>query len=168
MPEDNPGAPRLTVSAYRDSAGSLPDIPEAWVAHRERAKVLAEVVSESGAFQVVDAGDFNDETRTHEFAEAILEIIKHPAAQVALSAAAVYVLKILTKPLDKKVEEAVGYLYDKLFSAFRKNRIGEFFITLPDGQRIRVDSNSDVEITVRDGKLHHLKIDTLPASSSGP
>lgn len=125
------------------------------------------VVSESAAFRVVDEGDFTDQTRTHEFAEAILEIIKHPAAQVALSAVAVYVLKVLTKPLDKKVESAVGYLYDKLFCAFRKKRIGDFFITLPDGQRIRVESNSDVEVTVHDGKVQRLKIDTIPTPSSG-
>jgi hypothetical protein len=79
----------------------------------------------------------------------------------------VYVLKVLTKPLDKTVEEAVGYPYDKLFSAFRKKRIGDYSITLPDGQRIRVDSNSDLEVTLRDGKVQHLKIDAIPAPPSG-
>jgi hypothetical protein len=68
MAEDDPGVPRLTVSVYRGNASSLPDIPEAWVAHRERAKVLAEVVSESTVFRVVDEGSFNDQARAHEFA----------------------------------------------------------------------------------------------------
>jgi hypothetical protein len=167
MTSETPSSARITLSVYRTNYSSLPDIPDAWEAHRERARVLAESLSDSG-FTIVDAGAFNDQERTHEFAEAILEIFKDPTTHIALGAAAVYVLKVLSKPLDSAIEKGVGHLFDKLHAAFGKKRIGQFWITLPDGQRINVESDAEVQVTLRDGKVKHLQVNAIPGQRTGP
>ena len=102
---------------------------------------------------MVKTGDMYDEVHTHEFAEAVVEVLKEPSTQVVLAAAGMYVFKLLTKPLDDWVETGVKWLYKSLASAFQKQQISEFFIQLPSGEQITVGPNTHATITVADGKV---------------
>jgi hypothetical protein len=125
-----------TLTVYRDfanrAAGEPDDGSLAWRAHLERQKVLEEAFSDD-VFAVRDWGVARDPGRPHELAQLVIDLVKEPtAAGVAFGAGAV-AIKLLLKPLEKRLEAAVEQLYSRLFAAFRRKRIGDFAIEIEDG-----------------------------------
>ncbi|RPJ86989.1 MAG: hypothetical protein EHM18_03395 [Acidobacteria bacterium] len=163
------GAQELTLHVYRDLsnrlAGEPDDGPSAWLAHRERLRVLREVL-EDRAFQVSDWGGADDEKRTHELAEFVVQIIHDPTVQAAMLGAAVYAGKVIAKQVDNLAGHAVEKILDRLISGFKRKKIGDFWISFPDGSRIQLSPNSDVSISIRGGKPIEYHVDSPPVQDS--
>lgn len=155
----------LKLHLYRDLsnriAGEPDDGPMAWSAHRERLKVIQQL-SADPCFAIEDWGDANDEEQTHELVEVLLKIIEEPTAQAITLGAAVYVGKVIAAQVDKILGRAVGRLFDRLCNAFKQKKTGDFWITLPDESKIRVDASAKVTVTIKDGKTISYHVDSPP------
>lgn len=154
---------RVAVGIYRRDQPAEHNSPGAWKAHKLRAKVFDKAVKHK-SLKVVTVRDFYDEENTHEFADAVIEILKEPTTQIALTAAGLYVFKHLTKPLDNWVEAGVKRIYKSLFGAFQKKEINEFFLQLPNGDNIKVGPDANVTITVANGKVRRVELEEVSES----
>lgn len=147
--------PVIKLSVYRDlsnrAAGEPDDGPMAWAAHRERRKILEEVLGDD-AFAVEDWGVTKDEQRPHELADLIIDIVKDATPVGVALAVGTQVLKLIAKPFEKKIDAAVQKIFGRLFDAFRKKRIGDFTMTLPDGTRVQCPPGAKIVVTLPDGK----------------
>jgi hypothetical protein len=154
----------LTLLVYRDfsnrAAGEPDDGPLAWRAHRERQVVLTEALP-AGAFRR-SPSVADDTARPHELAEVVAEVLKDPTAGVLLSAAALYVLKVLLGQVDELVAKGVAFAFDRLASAFGRKRIGDFAIKLHDGSSVTVDPDSIVTLVFKGGKVEAFNIARAP------
>ncbi len=158
-------AQEVTLHVYRDlsnrNAGEPDDGPMAWSAHRERLRVLKEAL-EDPAFQVSNWGVANDEGQTHELAEFVVKIMQEPTIQVAMMGAAAYAGKVIAAQVDKLVGHGVEKILDRLLSALKLKKIGDFWITLSDGSHLQVSPNSQVRISIRGGKVIEYHVDSPP------
>ncbi len=161
--------PEIKLHVYRDlknqSEGEPDDGAMAWAAHRARLALLTEALDDP-AYDVLDWGAAIDRRRTHEFAELAVGVVSDPATQAALAGAAAYVGGIVAREIDKRVGAAVGAVFDRLLAGFRKKRIGDFWITLPDGSRIQVHPDAEVVITLRDGRMEAFRADAPPKAGA--
>lgn len=162
-------AQEVTLHVYRDlsnrNANEPDDGPMAWSAHRERLRVLKEALDDP-AFHVPKWGVAEDEERPHELAEFVVQIVQEPTIQVAMLSAAAYAGKVIAKQVDKLVGHGVERIFDRLLSAFKSKKIGDFWITLPDGSHLQVSSNSEVRISIQDGKVIEYHVDSPPVEDS--
>jgi hypothetical protein len=147
----------VTVGIYRSDQAAEHNSPAAWKAHTLRAQVFDEAIKHK-SLRVVTTGDVYDKDNTHEFAEAVVEILKQPTTQVALTAVGLYIFRHLAKPLDDWVEAGVKRLYKSLFGAFQKKQISEFFLQLPNGEQITVGPEAYVTISVTGGKVTKVQL----------
>jgi hypothetical protein len=156
----------LRIYVYRDRvsnrAGEPDDGPTAWAAHRERRRVLADALQD-GAFRVLKNDDADDERRTHELSETIVDIVSQPTSVVILSATALYCGKVVAKLIDETVGRGVAYLFQKLTSALKKRKIESFQVVLPDNSRIDVGSDSYIQVLLKEGKVRRFHCDAPPA-----
>ena len=150
--------PTVTVGIYRSDQAAEHNSPRAWKAHRLRAQVFDKAVKHP-SLRVAAVRDMHDEHNTHEFADAVVEILQDPSTRVVLTAAGLYAFKHLTRPLDDWVEAGVKRLYKSLFGAFRKSQISEFFISLPNGDRISAGPDARITVSLAGGKVTSVKLD---------
>lgn len=157
---------QLHIWVYRDlenrRVGEPDNGPLAWEAHRERERVLEEILADPGCSGTLSE-EAIDREQTHEFVEMFVAIGTSPTVQALLLPAAAYIGKILTKQVDKMVGDAVAGLFEKLTAQFKKKRIGDFWIECPDGTRIAVGPDGYVRLTLRDGKLVSFDVDHVPS-----
>ena len=156
---------KITICVYRDLsnrlAGELDDGPMAWAAHRERRQVIADIFADP-SFKIEKNVEAEDELRTHELAETIAQIYNEPTTSIILTAAALYVGRVIAKQIDDVAGRGVRYVFQKLYDAFKKKKIGDYWITLPDNSKVAVQPDSQVVITFKDGKVIEFYADTPP------
>ena len=157
---------KVTLAIYRDLsnriAGEPDDGPIAWKAHRKRPRVIEDVFADKSFRKSKTDGRAEDTSSTHELAELVIEIVKEPTVQIALSATAVYIGKVVAKQFDDIVGRGVRHLFQKLYKAFTGKKIGDYWITLPDDSRIVVAPDSQITITLRGGKPVNFHFDSPP------
>jgi hypothetical protein len=155
----------IHLNVYRNlknrALGSPDDGPLAWEAHSERRKILEELLTDD-AFEVRDWGQTKDEESTHELVEIAIDIIRDPTLTGVAVTAGLAILKLLAKPLEKKLEAAVQRLFGRLFVSFREKKIGDFWITLPDGTMLKCLPGATIEVRLPDGQT---RIAEAPADS---
>ncbi|HEY2028899.1 MAG TPA: hypothetical protein VGH20_06790 [Myxococcales bacterium] len=153
---------QVTLTVYRNLDNRLKGEPDngqlAWTAHRDRLDVLRDILSDD-AFPVSAWGGANDTATTHEVVDVVIDIVKDPTSHGVALAAATLVLKILTKPLEDRIERAVQELFGRLLMAFRKQMIGNFAITFPDGVAITCPSVTTAEVRVGPNQVHAVDIE---------
>lgn len=152
---------------YRDfenrQAGEPDDGRLAWAAHRAREEALREVLSDP-AFSTTWSDEVTDRARPHELVEVVVEVLKNPTAQAVLMGAAAYVGKVIAAQVDKMLGDGVAHIFNGIIGHLRKKKVGDFWITLPDGGRIAVDPNSQVHISLKDGKAISFILDSPPSA----
>lgn len=162
--------PEISLWVYRDfenrRVGENDVGPLAWAAHRDRESALREVLGDA-AFSVKWSPEAVDKQRPHELAEVVVSVLSHPTAHAVLMGAAAYVGKIVAGQIDDLMGNAVAHIFSGLVSRFKKKKVGDFWLTLPDGSRIQVDANAQVALSLKDGRVLSFSVDSPPAASSG-
>ncbi len=128
----------------------------------KRRRIIEDLLADEAFRKSKTDHNAEDETRTHELAEFVIEILKEPTAQIVFSAAAGYIGTVLAKQFDDLVSRGVRHLFQKLYKAFKAKKIGDYSITLPDGSRLVVAPDSQVAITLRGGKPISFHSDSPP------
>lgn len=120
--------------------------------HIRRRDALHEAMSGVEGWTVESWGDTND-TQPHELVDLIIVIASNPHVQTALvSGATGASLELVKAGLGEFASETVKALLDRLIPKQKEQKILDFSITLPDGTFIRVNPNSEVNVTVPGAK----------------
>jgi len=143
---------RLTVglSVYRRldnrSEGLSDDSPRAVELHIRRKEALHEALLADG-WTVEEWGD-TDDKQPHELVELVVGIAANPHVQMAIVSAATWAaLELVKGVLGEFAAEAVKALLGRLVPKQEEKKILDFTITLPNGMTIKVDPNSQVNIS---------------------
>jgi hypothetical protein len=157
--------PELSGEIYRDfenrRKGEPDDGPLAWKAHREREQLLREALDDAG-FSAELSPEMTDAVRPHELATFVAKLLVDHSAHAVLAGAGAYLSGHLLGQVDKLFGNAVGRLFGRLTDQFKKKRIGDFWIKLPDGSKFAVDPNGNVALTFKDGKVVDFNLDNVP------
>ncbi len=158
----------IAICVYRDLsnrlAGEPDDGPMAWAAHRERRRVIADILADPSLKS--EKNEAEDETRTHELTETIIQIYNEPTTHIVLTAAALYVGKVVAKQIDDVAGRGVRYVFQKLLDVFKKKKIADYWITLPDNSKVAVQRDAQVVITFKDGKVIEFNVETPPSNEN--
>jgi arginine utilization protein RocB len=156
----------IHMYVYRDlrnrQVGEPDDGPLAWKAHRAREQAIREALANT-AFNVKLSEEVTDNERSHELAEVVVTVVAHPTTQAIMTGAAIYVGKVIATQIDEMMGNAVAQIIEKFIERFRKKTIGDFWLTLPDGSRVAVNPNSDIKISLKNGKVISFNSDSPPS-----
>jgi hypothetical protein len=127
---------RLTIGrTFANRKHGLPDdSPEAWDEHRRRADALHAELASSGPWRVASWGDTDDQVRTHEFVEIVLEVAAAAGPYVALQFAN-HVITLVANELVAPLKELISRTARRV----RSGDLGSVAITLPDDTNITLN-----------------------------
>ncbi len=139
---------KVTIGRRFDNReqGLPDDSPLAWELHRNRGEVVHEELEGDPSWNVLDWGETDDKTRTHEDVTVLLELAE-AAGTVALGFAGA----VLYRAMEDTVVDAVKKLIKKFVPRLRKEEVTRVYAELPQGVTVEWSSpgyQCDVSITL--------------------
>jgi hypothetical protein len=155
---------RIVLSVFRDLSNRAlnepDDGPLAKAAHEKRRQVLEEDLNEP-CFMVADWGLTKD-TNPHELVTVIVELLQNPATQAATASAIAFIGGALSGAFSSLIADGTKYIVKKLVGRMDRHEIQDFWITLPAGSTVQVQSDRTVRINLTGGKDWSFNFDTPP------
>jgi hypothetical protein len=141
---------QVTISVYRrldNRMHGLPDdSPEAWNLHRERAAGLHAAFDQDPiGWQVLDWGDTDDETQTHELVELVVAVgqfVAGAAAQVPVTPVVGWIGGVLSAALTDSAVTGLKVLVARLRGQQEQGKLLDFSIAKDGQMLLRVDPDS--------------------------
>jgi hypothetical protein len=158
---------RIILNVYRDLYNRVIGEPDdgklAQDAHEKRKRALEDDLNDP-SFAVRDWGDTKD-SGPHELVHVIVEVLANPATQAAAASAITFIGGVLSGVFSSLIVDGTKNLVRKLVGRMDRKEIQNFWITLPDGSTVGIQSDRAVNINITGGKNWRFEFDKPPITA---
>ena len=158
--EETETGDEIKLGIYRVDPSSPDDSPRTMELHKRRSQALHEALEHVDGWQVKEWGDTDDE-KPHEVIELTLAVIASAQFKAVAVPALMFVGGLLVKEAVSVVtSEAVKTLITRLWPKQKDEKIYDFGIQFPGGQRIQCDpkgKDMDIRVTLKNGDQYSVR-----------
>lgn len=120
----------------------------AWDEHRRRAAALHEILDANPDLRVIDWGNTDDRTRTHESVQVIIDALAGGAGAAAAAVGLTFGKVVLEVAIEEALHQPVRRLIRRLIGKQKAGEITFVSLTVKDGTTIHLSPSESGSVSI--------------------